>query len=144
MSVVQTQNAEAKEELLLELKAKNTTRTVKDFSSEGIRLEDNFEGESKGVYNASFYGTINALVKPDRTIDYEVRQIDTTTDGETVLIYFKGKSIIESPTHNRFVGENTFQTSSKKLAWLNGIKARHEGEYNPVSGENSFRVYGKR
>jgi PKD repeat protein len=138
---LESQHAEAKEELLLELKAKNTTRTVKDFSSEGIRLEDNLEGESKGVYNASFYGTINLLAKPDGTIDYEVRQIDTTSDGDTVLLYFKGKSIIESPTHNKFVGENTFQTSSKKLAWLNGIKARHEGEYNPVAGENNFRVY---
>jgi hypothetical protein len=141
---LESQHAEAKEELLLELKAKNTTRTVKDFSPEGIRLGDNLEGESKGVYNASFYGTINLLAKPDGTIDYEVRQIDTTSDGDTVLLYFKGKSIIESPTHNKFVGENTFQTSSKKLAWLNGIKARHEGEYNPVAGENNFRVYGKR
>ena len=86
-------------------KAKNTTRTVKDFSPEGIRLEDNLEGESKGVYNASFYGTINLLAKPDGTIDYEVRQIDTTSDGDTVLLYFKGKSIIESPTHNKFVGD---------------------------------------
>jgi hypothetical protein len=50
----------------------------------------------------------------------------------------------ESPTHNKFVGETTFQTSSKKLAWLNGMKARHEGEYNPVAGENDFRLYGKR
>ena len=61
-----------------------------------------------------------------------------------ILVYYKGKSIIESPTHNKFVGETTFQTSSKKLAWLNGMKARHEGEYNPVAGENDFRVYGKR
>jgi len=26
------------------------------------------------------------LVKPDRTIDYEVRQIHTTSDGDTVLV----------------------------------------------------------
>jgi hypothetical protein len=136
--------AETREELLLELKGKNTTRTIKDFSPEGVRLENNLEGESKGVYNASFYGTINLLSKPDRTIDYEVRQIDTTSDGETVLLYYKGKSIIDSPTHNHFAGETTFQTQSKKLGWLNGIKARVEGEYDPVKGENTFRVYGKR
>jgi len=136
--------ADAKEELLLELTSKNTTRSIKDFSPEGIRLESNLEGEAKGVYNATFYATITMLVKPDRTIDYEVRQIHTTSDGDTVLVYYKGKSIIESPTHNKFVGETTFQTSSKKLAWLNGMKARHEGEYNPVAGENDFRVYGKR
>jgi hypothetical protein len=48
--------AEANEELLLESKGKNTTRPIKDFSPAGIRLEDNLEGESMGVYNASFYG----------------------------------------------------------------------------------------
>ena len=83
-------------------------------------------------------------MKPDGTIDYEVRQIDTTSDGDAILLYFKGKSIRESPTHNRFVGENTFQTASKKLAWLSGIKARHEGTYNPVTGEQTLRAYGKR
>jgi len=141
---MESQHVEAKEELLLESKGKNTTRTIKDFSPAGMRLENNLEGESKGVYNATFYATINLLAKPDRTIDYELRQIDTTSDGETVLLYYKGKSIIDSPTHNHFGGETTFQTQSKKLAWLNGIKARVEGEYDPVKGENIFRVYGKR
>jgi hypothetical protein len=141
---MEAQYMEAKEELLLESKAKNTTRTIKDFSPAGIKLEDNFGRESKGVYSATLYGTINALVKPDGTIDYEVRQIDTTSDGDAILLYFKGKSIRESPTHNRFVGENTFQTASKKLAWLNGINARHEGTYNPITGEQTLRVCGKR
>src|SRR6201987_3840405 len=106
-----TQNA-ANEELLLELKARNTTRTIKDFSPAGIRLENNLEGEVKGIYNATYYATIDALVKPDGTIDYETRQIHTTDDGETVLVDYKGKSIRETPTHNKFVGDNTFHTSS--------------------------------
>jgi hypothetical protein len=144
VSQTESQHADANEELLLELTSKNTTRSIKDFSPEGISLESNLEGDAKGVYNATFYATITMLVKPDRTIDYEVRQIHTTSDGDTVLVYYKGKSVIESPTHNKFVGETTFQTSSKKLAWLNGMKARHEGEYNPVAGENDFQVYGKR
>ena len=137
-----SQQADAKEELLLELTSKNTTRSIKDFSPEGIRLESNLEGECHGVYTAMFYATITMLVKPDRTIDYEVRQIHTTSDGDTVLVYYQGQSIIESPTHNKFVGETKFQTASKNLAWLNRVKARHEGEYNPVAGENVFRVYG--
>jgi len=136
--------ADAKEELLLELTSKNTTRSIKDFSPEGIRLESNLEGEAKGVYNAKFYATITMLVKPDRTIDSEVRQIHTTSDGDTVLVYYKAASSIVSPTQNKFARETTFQTSSKKLAWLNGIKSRHEGEYNPVTGEQNLRVYGTR
>ena len=139
-----SQPADGQEELLLELTSKNTTRSIKDFAPEGIKLESNLEGEAKGVYDATFYATIMMLVKPDRTIDYEARQIHTTSDGDTVLVYFKGTSIIESPTRNRFVGETTFQTGSKTLGWLNQVKARHEGEYNPVAGENDFRVYGKR
>jgi hypothetical protein len=135
--------AEGNEDLLIESKGKNTTRTIKDFSPAGIRLENNLEGESKGVYNATFYATINLLAKPDRTIDYELRQIDTTSDSETILLYYKGMSFIDSPTHNHFEGETAFQTSSKKLAWLNGIRARVEGEYDPVKGENTFRIYGK-
>src|SRR5215469_830800 len=95
---MESQHADANEELLLELTSKNTTRSIKDFSPEGIRLESNLEGEAKGVYNATFYATITMLVKLDQTIDYEVRQIHTTSDGDTVLVYYKGNSIIESPT----------------------------------------------
>src|SRR5579872_4270384 len=121
---MESQQVDATEELLLELKPKNTTRSIKDFSPEGISLESNLEGDAKGVYDATFYATITMLVKPDRTIDYEVRQIHTTSDGDTVLVYYKATSVIVSPTENRFTGETTFQTSSKKLAWLNRVKAR--------------------
>jgi len=140
----ESRQAGGREELLLELTSKNTTRSIKDFAPEGIRLESNLEGEAKGVYEATFYATITMLVKPDRTIEYEARQIHTTSDGDTVLVYYKGNSIIESPTHNRFVGETTFQTGSEKLAWLNGVQARHEGKYDPVAGENDFQIYGTR
>ena len=93
----------AVEELLLDLTSKNTTRSIKDFSPEGIGLESNLEGVAKGVYDATFYATITMLVKPDRTIDYEERQIHTTSGGDPVLVYYKGTSIIES-SGNRFVG----------------------------------------
>jgi hypothetical protein len=46
---MESQHADANEELLLELTSKNTTRSIKDFSPEGIRLESNLEGEAKGV-----------------------------------------------------------------------------------------------
>ena len=47
---MKSQHADGQEELLLELKSKNTTRSIKDFSAEGISLESNLEGEAKGVY----------------------------------------------------------------------------------------------
>ena len=48
-SQMESQPADAKEELFLELTSKNTTRSIKDFAPEGIRLESNLEGEAKGV-----------------------------------------------------------------------------------------------
>jgi hypothetical protein len=106
VSPTESEHAVTDEELLLELTSKNTTRSIKDFSPEGIRLESNLEGDAKGVYDATFYATITMLVKPDRTIDYEVRQIHTTSDGDTVLVYYKGKSIIEGPTRNKVRGRD--------------------------------------
>jgi hypothetical protein len=142
-SQMESQHADANEELLLELKSKNTTRSVKDFSPEGIRLESNLEGEAKGVYNATFYATITMLVSQIKplTTKYDRSTRPATATCPRVL---QGEEHHREPTHNKFVGETTFQTSSKKLTWLNGMKARHEGEYNPVAGENDFRVYGKR
>ena len=91
------EDAATKEDLLLELRGKNTTRTIKEFSPAGIRLENNLEGEVKGIYNATYYATIDALVKPDGTIDYETRQIHTTDEGDTVLLDYKGKVFERAP-----------------------------------------------
>ncbi|NEN07598.1 hypothetical protein G3T36_17200 [Diaminobutyricibacter tongyongensis] len=132
------------EELLLEFTGHNTTRSIKAFAPEGISLESNLEGEAHGVFDSTFYATFDALAKPDGTIEYETRQIHTTTDGQTVLIELSGTSTRVSPTQNRFVGQNTFRTASEQLGWLNGITARHEGEYDPVVGEQRVRVYGTR
>jgi len=140
---MEAQYAEAKEELIGELREKITTITVKDFSPAGIRVEYNSEGEVTGRYNARHIETVSGLVKPDGSSDYEARAIDTTSDGDTILITAKGKGMVETPTKSRFEGEHTFQTASKKLAWLNTVKGRHEGTYNPATGEVSIRLYGK-
>ena len=47
VSQMESQHADANEELLLELKSKNTTRSVKDFSPEGISLESDLEGDAE-------------------------------------------------------------------------------------------------
>src|SRR2546425_3488073 len=140
---MEAQYAEAKEELIGELKEKTTTITVKDFSPAGIRIEYNSEGEVIGRYSARHIETASVLVKPDGTSEYEARGIDTTNDGDTILITAKGRGWVETPTKSRFEGEDTFQTASKKLAWLNTVKGRHEGTFNPATGEVSIRLYGK-
>jgi hypothetical protein len=140
---MEAQYAEAKEELLGEVKEKTTTITVKDFTPAGVRVEYNQQGEVKGRYNALHIETVTVLFKPDGTAEYEGRGIDTTTEGDTILLTAKGRGKGETPTRISFEGETTFQTASKKLAWLNSVKARHKGTANPVTGEASYSLYGK-
>ena len=138
---MEAQYAEAKGELLGEVKEKTTTITVKDFSPLGARVEYNQLGEVKGIYNATHIETVNVLFKPDGSAEYEGRGIDTTSDGDTILLTAKGKGKGETPTKISFEGETTFQTSSKKLAWLNNVKAQHRGTANPVTGEASYSLH---
>ncbi len=141
---MEAQYAEAKEELLAELKEKTTTVTVKEFTPAGVRAEYNMQGETRGKFDSRHLETVSVLVKADGTVEYEGRGIDITSDGETFLLTGKGKGRQENPTTIRFEGETSYQTASKKLAWLNTVKGRHEGTYNNVPGEASIRLYGKR
>lgn len=140
---MEAQYAEAKEELLGEVKEKTTTITVKDFTPAGVRVEYNQQGEVKGRYNATHIETVTVLFKPDGIAEYEGRGIDTTSDGDTILFTSKGKGKAETPSKISFEGETIFQTASKKVAWLNNVKARHQGTANPVTGEASYKLYGR-
>jgi len=112
----------SKGELIVELKSKNTTTTIKDFTPAGVRLEFNAEGEVKGSFNAAHMETVSVLAKSDGTNEWEAKVIEMTKDGDMVIAMSKGTGRQESPTVGRFEGDVTFQTSSKKLAWLNTTK----------------------
>jgi hypothetical protein len=140
---METQYAEAKEELLGELKGKTTSITVKDFTPTGARLEYNFQGEIKGRINGRAISTVTVLFKPDGTSEYETRAIYASSEGDTILVTSNGHSRRENPTTSRLEGKDTYQTLSKRLAWLNDTKGRQEGTYNPVTGEGLLKLYGK-
>ena len=140
---MEAQYAETKEELLGELKGKTTSVAVKDFTPTGVRLEYHLQGEIKGRINARAIMTVTVLSKLDGTSEYETRSIYSTNEGDAVLVTSKGRSSLENPTTSRLEGTDTYRTPSKKLAWLNGTMARHEGTYNPVAGEGSIKIFGK-
>ncbi|HVH14713.1 MAG TPA: hypothetical protein VNA15_03220 [Candidatus Angelobacter sp.] len=139
---METQYAEAEEELIAEVKEKATTITIKDFTPAGVRAEYNVQGETRGRYNARHIETVNVLFKPDGIVEYESKGIDTTPDGEIVLITSKGKGTMGLT--GSFEGESTFQTPSKKLAWLNNIKGLHRGTMNLMTDEASYKLYKKK
>lgn len=120
---------------MYEARAKITTVTVKEFTPEGARLSFNLQGEVKGKYDAARVETIDALIRPDGTAEFEGRMVDTTADGEAILIPMKGSMKPVSPTMLQVQGTESFVTASKKHAWLNSAKARFEGTINPQTGE---------
>jgi hypothetical protein len=81
---METQYVEQKGELLLEYKGKTTTLTVRDFTAAGARVEINEQGEMKGRYNANRLETVNVLMKPEGTSEWETKAIETTRDSDVV------------------------------------------------------------
>ena len=132
------------EEFLGELAEKTTSVTIREFTPEGVRISYNLEGKVRGQYEAAHMETVDAMFKPDGTYEFEVRGIDQTDDGHMVLIQGKGTGRQASPTSVQAKGEVTFQTLSKKLAWLNSAKGRFEGTYNVPAGEFIAKVFAQK
>lgn len=130
-----------KQELLTETSEKATTVTIKEISQTGIKLQYNAQGMVKGKYNGGHLQTVDVVQKIDGTFEYEARGIDSTTDGELIIMTGKGTGRQTSPTTTSFQGELSFMTQSNKFAWLNKAKGRVEGSTNQQTNEASFKVY---
>ncbi len=141
---METQYAEAKGELLFELREKTTTVTIKDFTPAGVRSEYNLQGQVKGKYEAMHLETVTVLGKPDGTFEFEVKGMDATIDGDTVLITSHGTGWQDASTTAKFKSQDSYQTNSRKLAWLNSTKSQTEGTYNFATGELEAKIYSKK
>ena len=139
---METQVLIEKDELLGEGKWKTTTVTVKEFTPVGVRIEYNMEGDITGRINGHSIGTVNGLIRPDGSSEYEGRAITTTLDGDVVLVTAKGKGRAGGPIV-RSESEDSFITSSSKLAWLNNTKGHSEVTYNRLTGEGHSKCYAK-
>ncbi len=87
---MQAQTLTSKGELLLELNGKTVTRTVKEITPHGVRLQMNDEGQTTGKYNAGIVNTVNVFLKTDGTQEWESKGINTTRDGDLVVISGRG------------------------------------------------------
>jgi hypothetical protein len=128
-------------ELLVEIKEKATTMTIKEFSAEGAKMQYNSMGSAKGKYSASHMETVDVLQKQDGSNEWEARAIEMTQDGDAIMITAKGTGRMEGPTAGSFKGEGMCMTQSKKLAWLNSAKCSLEGTNNLKNNEATIKVY---
>ena len=123
-------------ELMLEIQDKAIVTIIKEFTNEGAKIQFNSVGQVKGRYNAMHTETVDILQKMDGTNEWESRAIDTTSEGDIIMISGKGMGRMET-----FQGEYMFMTNSKNLSWLNSSKAYAEGTSDMRNGGASIKVY---
>jgi hypothetical protein len=132
------------EEFLGELAEQTTSVTIREFTPDGVRISYNLQGTVKGQFEAATLETVDALLKPDGTYEFEVRGLDQTTAGDMILIRGQGMAKMISPTSVHAEGSLTYQTMSKALEWLNSAKGRFEGTYDQTNGQFIAKVFAQR
>ena len=130
------------QDLLVEVKEKPTAIVIKEFSQNGAKVQYNSMGEVKGRLSGSHIETTDIFQRMDGTYDWESRAIETTMDGDVVMISGKGTGKqAAGSTAGNFNGECTCMTMSPKLSWLNNMKVRVEGTFDSKNMETNIKSY---
>ena len=123
---------------------KSTTTTIKDISPNGVKAEVNYQGEFNGRFSSRTAMTVNVLWKPDGTSEFEVKAIDATKEGDTVVSWGSGKGRTTGPSSASVEAELHYTTQSPRLAWLNNTTPWVEGTINRATGEVQGKTYTKK
>ncbi len=123
-------------EQIFEIKDKAVVTIIKEITKDGLKIQYNSMGQVTGKYNAMHIETVDIVQKMDGTNTWESRAVDTTKEGEIVVVSGKGIGKMTS-----FQGEYNYMTNSPKLAWLNSTKAFAEGTNDMTSGSAEIKVY---
>ena len=128
-------------EQISECTEKATAIIIKEISESGIKVQYNAQGQVKGRYTASHLETVDITQKLDGTFEYESRAIESTPEGEVIVLTGKGTGRQTTATTESLSGSVTYMTQSQKLGWLNSTKGWVEGTVNQVTNETSFKTY---
>jgi hypothetical protein len=140
---MQTQT-QATGELLGEIRGKTVTRTIKDITPLGVRLEINNEGKFVGgKYVSNHVETVSIFQNLDGTFEWEAKGLDVTNEGETVVTSGRGTGKATGPATILAEGNLVYMTQAPKLAWLNTTKARAVVTGNNQTGEFEIKVYSR-
>src|SRR5512138_3738404 len=100
-------------EQIFEIKDKTVVTIIKEIMKDGIKMQYNAVGEVTGKYIAAHIETVDIIQRMDGTNEWESRAIDSTKEGDMVVISGKGAGKMMG-----FQGEYKYMTNSPKLAWL--------------------------
>lgn len=130
-----------KGELLFEGAERTSSVNLREFSTQGARLDVTLAGKVSGKISGLKMTTHNALMKPNGTVEADVRGL-IFSNGEPIFVLGKATGKGVDPTPILRIEENlTFQTPSQRLAWLNTTKSWSEGLDNFGTGEFNYKVY---
>ena len=130
-----------KREMIAEIKEKATVVIIKEFNADGALLQYNSVGEVKGKYHGNHIETVDVKLKMDGSNEWEVKAMETTKEGDVVMITGKGTGRQENAVEGNFKGEVTYMTNSPKLSWLNNKKGLVEGITDLKNNESTIKVY---
>ena len=130
-------------EKMWEEKGKIIGISVKSVGPEGVRMEETFASEAKGLGRAPSgrnIGTLDLIETPGGFFSGTGQGMFTTQDGDVVVwkCYSLGK--MEAGKY-KSVNIIQFMTTSKKLSWMNGFIAVDEGISDPITMELSGTGY---
>jgi hypothetical protein len=129
-----------KGDFLVTVKQKITSITIEEFSQDGVKIRYNAMGKVTGKYSGRHLETIDILRRQDGSNQWESRVIQTTTDGDVIMILAKGIGKQDTLTTVRFQGEGTIMTQSKQFSELNSTRCWIEGTNDLENDEAVFTI----
>ena len=134
---------QSKGEVIAELKGKTDSFSIKDISSNGVKMENNDMGQITGKYQANFMETISINMKTDGTSEWEGKGIQMAgKDMVVATSHGKGKTTADGKIW--FEGDVKYMTQSPTLSWLNNTKGWIEGSANQADQTFTAKVYAKK
>jgi len=106
---------QSKGEVILELRGKTDSFSIKDISSSGVKMENNDVGQVSGKYQGSFMETVSIHMKPDGTSDWEDRGIQMI-GNDMVVVTSHGKGHTVPDGNVMFEGKQKYMTQSPSLS----------------------------
>jgi len=130
-------------EKMWEEKGKIIGMSVKSVGSEGVRMEETFASDIKGlgrVPSGRNVGTLDISESPGGFFSGTGQGLFTTQDGDVVVwkVYSIGK--LEAGK-SKSVNILRFMTTSQKLSWMNSYIAVDEGITDPMTMDISGTGY---
>ena len=139
---MQSENATKKGKPMAQVQEKVLSRTIKEITPFGVRIELNLEGQVSGdVYAAQHMETVSLFQKTDGTFESEARAIETTKEGDVLVISYKGMGKQTGATTLWGESEGFIMTQSKRLAELNNSTIGAEVNADYATGVVQVKYY---